>query len=51
MFAAITGHDVRTFGAGERAANELGIDPRVAEALQKVAMEQTEAEKARLTSP
>lgn len=51
VFAAITGHDVRTFGAGERAANELGIDPRVAEALQKVAMEQTEAEKARLTSP
>ncbi|ANY20391.1 hypothetical protein A6F68_01881 [Tsuneonella dongtanensis] len=40
VFAQITGYDVRRFGAGEKAANELGIDPKVAAALQKVAMEQ-----------
>ncbi|MCT2558270.1 PEP-CTERM sorting domain-containing protein [Tsuneonella sp. YG55] len=40
VFAHVTGYDVRQFGAGEKAANELGIEPRIAEALQRVAMEQ-----------
>lgn len=40
IFAQITGYDVRRFGGQERAAHELGIDPKVAEALQKVAMAQ-----------
>lgn len=40
VFAQVTGYDVRQFGAGEKAANELGIEPRIAEALQRVAMEQ-----------
>ena len=38
VFARITGYDVRKFGVGEKAANELGIEPRMAEALQKVAV-------------
>ncbi|MBB3032658.1 DUF4886 domain-containing protein [Alteriqipengyuania lutimaris] len=44
IFAQITGYDVRRFGPQERAAHELGIDPKVAEALQKVAMAQLGAE-------
>lgn len=38
VFAQVTGFDVRQFGAGEKAAHELGIEPKMAEALQKVAM-------------
>ncbi|WP_374405331.1 DUF4886 domain-containing protein [Pelagerythrobacter sp.] len=37
VFGDVTGIDPRTFGAGETAAHELGIEPRVAEALQGVA--------------
>ena len=40
VFAQVTGYDVRLFGAAEKAANEIGIEPRMAEALQKIAMEQ-----------
>ncbi|MCP9223494.1 PEP-CTERM sorting domain-containing protein [Erythrobacter sp. LQ02-29] len=45
VFAQVTGYDVRKFGAQERAAHELGLDPKVAEALQNVAMAQLEAER------
>ncbi len=44
VFAQITGFDVRTFGSGERAAHELGIEPKVAEILQGIAMEQVQQE-------
>lgn len=37
VFARITGYDVRQFGAGEKAAHELGIEPRMAAALQAIA--------------
>lgn len=40
VFGKVTGFDVRKFGAGEKAANELGIEPKMAAALQKVAMDQ-----------
>ena len=39
VFGKVTGYDVRKLGPGEKAANELGIDPKAAEALQKVAAE------------
>lgn len=44
IFAQVTGFDVRQFGSQERAAHELGIDPKVADALQKTAMAQLAAE-------
>jgi len=47
VFATITGFDVREFGANERAAHELGIEPKVAAGLQSLAMEQVELEAAR----
>ena len=47
VFATITGFDVREFGANERAAHELGIEPKVAARLQSLAMEQVELEAAR----
>jgi len=37
---------VREFGANERAAHELGIEPKVAAGLQSLAMEQVELEAA-----
>lgn len=37
VFAQVTGHDPRAFGAGEKAAHELGIAPGVAARLQEVA--------------
>ena len=40
VFAQVTGYDVRQFGGGERAAHELGIEGRVAEALQRIAAAQ-----------
>ncbi len=40
IFAKVTGYDVRQFGAGEKAAQGLGIEPKAAEALQRLAMEQ-----------
>ena len=42
-FATITGFDVRQFGAGERAAHELGIEPKMAARLQEIAMAEVEA--------
>jgi hypothetical protein len=47
VFARITGHDVREFGASERAAHELGIEPKMAVSLQQIAMKQVESEAAR----
>ncbi|MEW4448220.1 DUF4886 domain-containing protein [Qipengyuania sp. JC766] len=44
VFAQITGYDVRKFGDGERAAHELGIEPKVAGQLQQVAIAQLERE-------
>ena len=41
-FAAITGFDVRQFGANERAAHELGIEPKMAARLQEIAMAEVE---------
>lgn len=46
VFAQITGYDVRQFGAGEKAAHELGIEPKIAARLQEIAMEQLGAPKA-----
>lgn len=40
VFAQVTGLDVRQFGEGERAAHELGIEPKIAARLQAIAMEQ-----------
>ena len=40
VFGYVTGVDPRTFGANERAAHELGIEPRIAQALQQVAARQ-----------
>ena len=45
VFAEITGYDVRQFGDGERAAHELGIEPKVAGRLQQVAMAQVLAQR------
>lgn len=39
-FGYVTGIDPRTFGLGEKVAHELGIEPRIAEALQQVAAAQ-----------
>lgn len=46
VFAQITGYDVRQFGHGERAAHELGIEPKMAARLQDIAMVQLGAAKA-----
>lgn len=46
VFAQITGYDVRQFGAGEKAAHELGIEPKIAARLQEIAMEQLGVPKA-----
>ena len=40
VFAQVTGYDVRRFGDGEKAAHEIGIEPKIAGRLQQVAMEQ-----------
>ena len=40
VFAQVTGYDVRQFGDGEKAAHELGIEPKMAGRLQNIAMEQ-----------
>jgi hypothetical protein len=40
IFGSVTGRDPRSLGAGEYVANELGISPETAAALQKVAAEQ-----------
>lgn len=40
VFGYVTGVDPRSLGASERAAHELGIQPRVAQALQQVAAAQ-----------
>lgn len=40
VFAQVTGYDVRRFGDGEKAAHEIGIEPKMAGRLQQVAMEQ-----------
>lgn len=40
VFGRVTGVDPRTLGAGEKAAHEIGLDPRVTAALQRVAAEQ-----------
>ncbi len=40
VFAQVTGYDVRQFGGSERAAHELGIEGKVAEALQRIAAAQ-----------
>lgn len=40
VFAQVTDFDVRQFGEGERAAHELGIEPKIAARLQAIAMEQ-----------
>ena len=40
VFAQVTGYDVRRFGDGEKAAHEIGIEPKNAGRLQQVAMEQ-----------
>jgi hypothetical protein len=37
IFAKVTGVDPRTLGPGERAADELGLEPRLAQALQRIA--------------
>jgi hypothetical protein len=37
VFAGVTGHDPRLLGAGETAANELGLSPDLAGRLQSVA--------------
>ncbi|MBX7482618.1 SGNH/GDSL hydrolase family protein [Qipengyuania qiaonensis] len=47
VFACVTGYDVRDFGANERAAHELGIEPKMAVALQQIAMQQMEQEATR----
>jgi len=39
IFGRLTGVDPRTLGANERAADDLGIDPKLAQALQRVAWE------------
>lgn len=39
IFAGVTGHDPRKLGRGEVAANELGLSPDLAAALQSVAWE------------
>lgn len=40
VFARVTGFDVRKFGESERAAHELGIEPKMAAKLQEIAMVQ-----------
>jgi len=39
IFGRITGVDPRTLGPNERAADDLGLEPRLAQALQRVAWE------------
>ncbi|GAB3037352.1 hypothetical protein GCM10027285_21210 [Oleiagrimonas citrea] len=46
-FGAITGKDPRSLGRGEKAAQELGISPEQAQALQTVAYRQLQATPAR----
>ncbi len=43
VFGQVTGRDRASLGANERAADELGIDPKVAVALQRVAHDQLAA--------
>jgi len=43
VFGRVTGVDPRTLGAGERAADDLGLSPALAQALQRVAWEQLAA--------
>jgi hypothetical protein len=43
VFGRVTGIDPTTLGSGERAADDLGIAPRVAVALQKIARDQLAA--------
>ncbi len=50
-FGAITGTDPRALGRGELAADELGIDPSVAVALQQIAFDQLAAEHTGKTRP
>lgn len=45
VFAKVTGIDPRTLGARERAAEDLGIAPATATALQRIAFEQLAAER------
>ena len=40
VFGSVTGLDPRSLGRGERAAQDLGLDPRIAEGLRKVAAEE-----------
>jgi len=47
IFGTVTGHDPRALGEKEQAADELGLSPAEAVALQRVAFEQLEAEKKR----
>jgi len=43
VFGRVTGIDPRTLGAGERAADDLGLHPALAQALQRIAWEQLRA--------
>lgn len=43
VFGRVTGIDPRTLGAGEKAADDLGMSPAVTKALQDVAWEQLQA--------
>jgi hypothetical protein len=43
VFGRVTGRDPVSLGANERAADDLGIDPKVAVALQKIAHDQLAA--------
>ncbi|MCE3519676.1 hypothetical protein LXJ58_33530, partial [Escherichia coli] len=47
VFGQVTGVDPRTLGAGERAADELGLSPDLAVSLQRVAAAQLAAERPR----
>ena len=40
VFGSVTGVDPRKLGKGERAAQDLGLDPRLAEALRRIAAEE-----------
>lgn len=46
IFAKVTGLDPRSLGANEKAADDLGLSPRLAASLRDIAFRQIEAEKA-----
>lgn len=46
VFGKVTGLDPRVLGANEKAADDLGLSPRLAAALRDIAFRQLEAEKA-----